>query len=116
MRLVSFDIDGTMEFGDPPGPITIEVVHAARDAGWIVGSASDRTRRDQQLRWDERAVPVDFVSHKHHLVEVRARFEAVTCIHIGDTDVDQYYATQAGFRFFFDHESDDFIEAVLGTA
>ena len=101
MRLVSFDIDGTMDFGDPPGPITVDMVHAAKDAGWVIGSASDRTRADQQNRWDERDVPVDFVAHKHHLPEVRQRFEADTCVHIGDTDTDRYYALQAGFAFYW---------------
>ena len=26
MLLVSLDIDGTMEFGEPPGPVTLDVV------------------------------------------------------------------------------------------
>ena len=31
--LVSFDIDGTMVFGDPPGPVTVAMVLDAQSAG-----------------------------------------------------------------------------------
>jgi hypothetical protein len=30
---------------------------------------------------------------------VKSRFPAATYYHIGDTDVDDHYATRAGFRF-----------------
>jgi hypothetical protein len=36
---------------------------------------------------------------KHQLAEVRARFEAEVYYHIGDTDMDRFFADQAGFRF-----------------
>ena len=39
--LISFDIDGTMVFGDPPGEITVEDVRKVKELGFIVGSASD---------------------------------------------------------------------------
>src|ERR1700733_10252811 len=45
---VSFDIDGTMEFGDPPGPILTSVVRALVGCGYIVGSASDRVVSNQE--------------------------------------------------------------------
>ena len=41
MLVVSLDIDGTMEFGDPPGPVTVELVRLVLAAGVIVGSASE---------------------------------------------------------------------------
>ncbi|MEO5842417.1 MAG: HAD family hydrolase [Acidimicrobiales bacterium] len=99
MILVSFDIDGTLEVGDPPGPVTFEMVHRARELGYVIGSASDRTRRDQQQLWDNNNIKVDFVSHKHHLHEIRAQFECVRYHHIGDTIVDELYAKRAGFEF-----------------
>jgi hypothetical protein len=100
MILVSFDIDGTLETGDPPGPVTLELVRRARTLGYIVGSASDRTRSDQQAMWDQHGIDVDFVSHKHHLAEIRARFACDRFLHIGDTEVDRYYSTQALFEFW----------------
>ena len=36
---------------------------------------------------------------KHELADVKARFAAAAYYHIGDTDVDDHYATGAGFRF-----------------
>ena len=101
MILVSFDIDGTLEVGDPPGPVTFEMVHRARALGYVIGSASDRTRRDQQQLWDNNNIVVDFVSHKHHLHDVRARFDCTRIVHIGDTHVDQQYANLAGFEFHY---------------
>jgi hypothetical protein len=100
MILVSFDIDGTLETGDPPGPITLDLVRRARNLGHIIGSASDRTRSDQQAMWDREGIDVHFVSHKHHLDEVRSRFACDRFVHIGDTDVDRYYAKQAAFEFW----------------
>jgi hypothetical protein len=40
--VLSFDIDGTLELGDPPGGITMEMVRRAHELGYLVGSCSDR--------------------------------------------------------------------------
>jgi hypothetical protein len=105
--VVSFDIDGTMEFGDPPGPITVAFVRRVVEMGHIVGSASDRTRGNQSAAWDEHAVDVAFVGGKHHLHEVRDSFPADRYVHFGDTSVDGYYAKLAGFEFFLVEDLDD---------
>jgi len=97
--VVSFDIDGTMEFGHPPGPIMVGFVRAVAAAGHVVGSASDRTVADQSALWAGHALEVAFVGGKHHLHEVRARFPARQYVHLGDTDVDEHYARVAGFDF-----------------
>ena len=99
--LVSFDIDGTLEAGDPPGPITMQTVRRAKELGYVIGSASDRTLREQREMWARHEIVVDFVSHKHHLHDVRDRFECTRLVHIGDTHVDQQYANLAGFEFHF---------------
>jgi hypothetical protein len=36
---------------------------------------------------------------KHRLAEVKARFQAEVYYHVGDTDMDHFFANQAGFRF-----------------
>jgi hypothetical protein len=97
--VVSFDIDGTMEFGHPPGPVSVEFVRALADDGHVVGSASDRTRGDQTSLWELHGVAVAFVGGKHHLDDVRERFPAERHVHIGDTDVDAHFARLAGFEF-----------------
>lgn len=97
--VVSFDIDGTVEDGDPPGPLAVALIHQARELGYVIGSASDRTISDQKRIWALRGIDPDFVSLKHHLHEVAASFPDHRLIHIGDTDVDAYYANLAGFDF-----------------
>lgn len=104
ITVVSFDIDGTMEFGDPPGPIAVALVKAMADLGHVVGSGSDRTRADQAGLWEAHGVDVHFVGGKHHLPEVRERFRAARYVHIGDTDVDAHFARVADFEFFWSHE------------
>ena len=97
--LVSFDIDGTLEIGEPPGIVPIALVHTARRRGYLVGSCSDRPISYQEAMWEELGIVPDFTALKHRLDEVRARFAATAYYHIGDTDTDERYATAAGFRF-----------------
>lgn len=104
LTVVSFDIDGTMEFGDPPGPIPASLARAMAELGHVVGSGSDRTRADQANLWRRHGIDVRFVGGKHHLPEVRERFPADRYVHVGDTDVDAHFARAAGFDFFWSHE------------
>jgi hypothetical protein len=99
LTVVSFDIDGTLEIGEPPGIVTVAMVRAAKRLGYLVGSCSDRPISYQQQMWEELAIEADFTALKHRLDEVKARFPAAAYYHIGDTDTDERYATAAGFRF-----------------
>ena len=42
----------------------------------------------------------DFTVPKHRLAAVKTRFAAEGYYHIGDTDVDHLFVSEAGFRFF----------------
>lgn len=97
--LVSFDIDGTLEVGHPPGPVTLELVRRLKQGGHRVGSSSDRTLGEQRTMWQTNEIEIDFVSHKHHLDTVRSQFDCVRFVHIGDTITDWQYAEVAGFEF-----------------
>ena len=55
-KLISFDIDGTLETGDPPGCITMERVREVQALGYIIGSCSDRTVSTQQRMWMEHGI------------------------------------------------------------
>jgi hypothetical protein len=99
VTLISFDIDGTLEVGDPPGLITMDMVRKAKDLGCLIGSCSDRPLSDQGRLWEKHHITVDFTVLKHRLAEVKARFQAAEYYHIGDTDMDHYFADRAGFRF-----------------
>jgi len=113
MMLVSFDIDGTMRFGDPPGPITAELVRAVGAAGHVIGSASDRTRSDQTELWALHDIDVAFVGGKHHLADVRARFPVDRHLHIGDTHVDEHFARLAGFEFVWMDDAPEHLATLL---
>jgi hypothetical protein len=101
MILVSFDIDGTLETGDPPGPLTLEMVRLAQSSGYVIGSASDRTVAEQEQMWKRAEIEVDFVGHKHMLPGIQGRFSCRRHIHIGDTNIDERYAREAGFEFYY---------------
>ena len=111
--LVSFDIDGTMTFGDPPGPITAELVRSVSAAGHVIGSASDRTRSDQAALWALHDIDVAFVGGKHHLADVRERFPVERHLHIGDTHVDEHFARLAGFEFVWMDDAPGHLAALL---
>ena len=95
-KLISFDIDGTLEVGDPPGYITMDMVRQAKDLGYIIGSCSDRTISNQQRIWRTAEITVSFTVLKHQLDSVKAEFPAEEYYHIGDTDLDRMAATRAG--------------------
>jgi hypothetical protein len=99
VKLISFDIDGTLEVGDPPGLITMDMVRAIKALGYIIGSGSDRPLSHQRHTWESHRIVVDFTALKHQLADVKAQFQAEAYYHIGDTDMDRFLAERAGFRF-----------------
>jgi len=106
MILISFDIDGTLEVGDPPGILTMDMVRRVKEKGFLIGSCSDRTLSGQRAIWEQHGIPVDFVIPKHMLRDVKAKFEADVYYHIGDReDLDKKYALEAGFEFLWPHEA-----------
>ena len=98
-KLISFDIDGTLETGNPPGVITMGMVRCVKAHGYIIGSCSDRPISAQQRMWEEHDIGVDFTALKHRLDGVKSRFAADEYYHVGDTDMDRHYAGLAGFEF-----------------
>ena len=97
--LISFDIDGTLEVGDPPGDITMDIVRQAQRHGYLIGSCSDRTVSEQQRIWESHGILVDFTVLKHRLEGIKTLFPADRYYHIGDTEVDRRESLQAGFDF-----------------
>ncbi len=98
-KLISFDIDGTLEVGDPPGGITMEMVRQAKSQGYLVGSCSDRTVNEQQRIWQDHGIAVEFTVLKHRLEEVKDQFPAEEYYHVGDTETDRRVSQEAGFSF-----------------
>ena len=98
-KVLSFDMDGTLEVGDPPGRVTMAMVRQAQEMGYIIGSASDKPVPVQKMIWERHGITVEFTIHKQNLDQVRLRFEADTYQHIGDTNMDEHYAVMHGFEF-----------------
>ena len=97
--LVSFDIDGTLEVGEPPGIITVAMVRETQRLGYLIGSCSDRPLGYQRHLWTRLAIAPDFTVLKHRLADVKALFAAAAYYHIGDTELDDTVAAGAGFHF-----------------
>jgi len=98
-KLISFDIDGTLEVGDPPGYVTMNMVRRAKGLGYIIGSCSDRTVSNQQRIWKDHDISVEFTVLKHQLGLVKVEFDAEEYYHVGDTDLDRLFAGRAGFAY-----------------
>ncbi|MCY3837476.1 MAG: HAD family hydrolase [Gammaproteobacteria bacterium] len=106
MILISFDIDGTLEEGDPPGILSMDFVREAKILGHFVGSCSDRPISAQRAMWARHGIEVDFAVSKHMLAEVKSQFPADVYYHIGDReDLDKRPAEQAGFEFLWPNEA-----------
>jgi hypothetical protein len=104
--LISFDIDGTLEVGDPPGVLTMDMVRRARERGFLIGSCSDRPISAQRAIWGQHNISIDFTVGKMMLPNVKAQFEADVYCHIGDReDLDKKYALEAGFEFLWPDEA-----------
>jgi len=98
--LISFDIDGTLEVGDPPGLVSVDMVRQCKRLGHLVGSCSDRPVSFQQQLWQRLDIAADFTVLKHRLADLKSKWHADEYFHIGDTDLDHFVAGEAGFRFF----------------
>ena len=98
-HLFSFDVDGTLEIGEPPGPILLALVRSIQEMGHVIGSCSDRTLSDQTNLWKQHGLQVDFVSLKYQLPNIKSCFQAASYIHVGDSHVDRMYAQKAGFTY-----------------
>ena len=98
-KLISFDIDGTLEIGEPPGIIAMDIVREAKLLGYLIGSCSDRPVSTQVRLWNEHRISVDFTVLKQNLEEVKGRFEVEAYYHVGDTEIDRFFAHKAGFQF-----------------
>ncbi|MSQ42328.1 MAG: hypothetical protein EXR65_04755 [Dehalococcoidia bacterium] len=106
VRLISFDIDGTLEVGAPPGVIPMSVLRRASELGFLIGTCSDRLLLEQQRVWEGSGVAPHFTVVKQGLAVVRATFDAEHYLHIGDTEVDAMVAREAGFDFLHSLEDD----------
>src|SRR5256712_13165570 len=76
VTLVSFDIDGTLEVGEPPGIVPVTLVRTAKRLGYLVGSCSDRPISYQRELWERLHTGGHFTVLKHRLSDATGRLSA----------------------------------------
>lgn len=97
--VISFDVDGTLQFGDPPGPITPRTIKALQEARVVIGSASDRTVTDQTRMWRQASLKPVFIVVKNQLRTLPSSFPNSLLVHVGDRFADELEASMAGVVF-----------------
>ena len=101
-KAFAFDRDGTLEWGNPQGPITKEHLEKMRSLGYLIGGSGGQPSSDQSERWREHRIEPDFTVHKENLPEIRAKFSELT--HVGDTQDDVEWAKKAKANFMYPDE------------
>ena len=81
--LISLDIDGTLEVGDPPGDLTMEMVRIAKSKGFIIGTCSDRPLSTQRKILTQHDIEIEFAVSKHMLPDVKEYYNSE--LYNGDT-------------------------------
>jgi len=94
VKAFAFDRDGTLEWGNPPGPITREHLEKVRSLGYAIGGAGGQAVEEQRRNWEENGIKPDFVVYKGDLPSLRGRFTEFT--HVGDKEDDINWAQKAG--------------------
>ncbi len=101
MQALAFDRDGTLMWGNPPGPISPEHLRKARRLGWAIGGSGGQEPEEQRGNWQAHGLEPDFAVHKRDLATLKAQYETVT--HIGDALDDRQRAELAGVGYMFPH-------------
>jgi hypothetical protein len=102
--VVAFDVDGTLEYGDPEGPIKLERVKQLKDEGFSVGIIGAREKVENLLPNLDFYSPGDPLKPEG-LREVKERFNPIMGIYVADRASDREAALQTGFCFMY---ADDF--------
>ena len=113
--LISFDIDGTLSCGDPPGPICSDILQRLVNLGVVVGSCSQNDIFEQEDAWRVIDVHPLFLVSKEYLGILKTYYpETERHIHIGDwLGLDDVVATMAGFEFIHASQAVDALTGLL---
>jgi len=102
--VVAFDVDGTLEVGDPKGPIKLEEVKRLKEAGFTVGIVGAKEKVEGLLRGLDFYMEGDPFKEKN-LKELMRRYRPKLAIYVADRPSDREAALKAGFCYV---KSDDF--------
>lgn len=96
--VVAFDVDGTLEVGEPKGPIKLEAVKRLKEAGLIVGIVGARERVEGRLKGLDFYMDGDPFKERN-LKEVAGRYRPALAIYVADRPSDREAALKAGFCY-----------------
>jgi hypothetical protein len=99
VSVVSFDIDGTLAAGDPPGLIGKDDLLTIVGLGCVIGSASDNPVRSQKYVWSTIGIEPTFTVLKHRLAHVRSITFGLEYWHVGDGEFDAHVAMTSHFGY-----------------
>jgi len=95
--LVAFDVDGTLECGNPPGPVKLEDLRKMKQAGLIVGIISPSLFRVKKELGDL----LDFYKagpKEETMREIRMSYSGRT-LYVGDSIHDELASAKALWEF-----------------
>jgi len=96
--LIAFDVDGTLECGNPPGPIRLERVRLLKEAGFTVGIIGALERVMPKLPNLDFYYPGD--PHKPEgLKEVKEKFKPLLAIYVADLPSDRKSALKLSYSY-----------------
>ncbi len=96
MKAYAFDRDGTLAWGDPPGPISCNHILRLRKLGHAIGGSGGQPLEERYQNWRDNGVEPDFAVHKA-LDMTTLRYDVV--VHVGDADDDSGCARSAGIGY-----------------
>ncbi|MBP1448847.1 MAG: HAD family hydrolase [Thermoproteus sp.] len=103
----AFDCDGTLEFGNPPGPVKIEQLMQMSSRGIVVVIVSDSGNCARL--WKENGGPFLHVSggatsgdqRTNALLAVKRMFQAERYVYVSDNPGDDKRSADAGFEYVY---------------
>jgi hypothetical protein len=98
--VIAFDVDGTLKYGDPEGPIGLERVKQLKEEGFTVGIIGAKDKVEKLLPGLDFYYQGDAVKFVY-LKEVKERFNSIMGIYVADMESDRKAALEAGFCFIY---------------
>lgn len=100
MIVFAFDVDGTCETGNPPGPIPLNNLLVLKNRGHVVGIISGSLARVKNVLGDQ----LDFYlagSKAGEMVRVAQHYVGEAKIYVGDSPTDMVAAKIAKWGFVY---------------
>jgi len=91
-KAFAFDRDGTLEWGNPPGPVKKHHLIFLKQLGYQIGGSGGQAEGEQYSNWKSNGIDPDFVVFKSDIYTLKPRYSKI--IHIGDDITDRKVANR----------------------